>query len=61
MNRWSGTEVGLAYRGAPRLPINVGRISLLLVNRQETLVREPAISCQRIVPQTTTTTNRTNS
>ncbi len=47
INRWSGIEVGLAHLGAPNLPIIVGLASLLLSNRQETPVREPAISCQR--------------
>ncbi len=31
INRWSGTEVGLAYLGAPNLPIIVGLASLLII------------------------------
>ncbi len=47
INRWSGTELGLAHLGVPYFPIIVGLASLLLSNRQETPVREPAISCQK--------------
>ncbi len=46
-NRWSGTEVGLAHLRAPNLPIIVRLASLILSNRKETPIREPAISCQR--------------
>ncbi len=47
IKRGSGTEMGLANHGVPYFPIIVGLASLLLSNRQETPVREPAISCQR--------------
>ncbi len=44
---WLGTEVGLAHLGAPYFPTIVGLATLLLSNRQETPVKEPAIYCQR--------------
>ncbi len=44
INCWSGTEVDLTQLGAPDLPIIVGLVSLLLINRHETSVRRPAQS-----------------